>query len=340
MPHLPASLCIILLAIVGGKAVAEEPITRVACGSCYRPRLDRGIWKTIGETRPQLFLFMGDNIYADTVDMAIMEKRYRELTNLPAYQALQRSCRVLPIWDDHDFGSNDAGASYPKRKESRDQFLKAYPFPADHPIHDQAGVYHSWRGGPPGKRLQVILLDTRYFRSNLIEKRINRRKTLAPNTAPDATILGPAQWEWLDRELQKPADLRFIVSSIQVLATEHRFEKWSNFPVERQRLLNLLKTRKTERVVLFSGDRHLAEIASLPVRDSELPYPLMELTASGMTHAGAPPNANRYRIGKPWLNLNFGEAAIAWEGKVPSVTLRIRDLKGKIVREQEVNFPK
>lgn len=339
MPRLFAIVGTVLLLMLGGEVAAQDPITRVACGSCYRPRLDRGIWKVIGETRPQLFLFMGDNIYADTEDMMIMQKRYQELLDLPAYQTFQHSCRILPIWDDHDYGSNDAGADYPMRVDSKKQFLRAFPFPENHPIHDHSGVYHSWVAGPPGKRLQVILLDTRYFRSELLQKRINRRKTLVPNTSPNATILGAEQWAWLDRELQKPADLRFIVSSIQILATEHRFEKWENFPAERQKLLNLLRSRRSKRVILFSGDRHLAEIAALSPKESKLSYPLVELTASGMTHASAPPNLNRYRIGKPWLDLNFGEATISWKDKVPSVKLSIRDFTGKTVRNHTVTFP-
>src|ERR671935_24702 len=68
--------------------------------------------------------------------------------------------------------------------------------------------------GPEGKPLQVILLDTRYFRSPV--KRSGR--TVVPNTDPGATILGPAQWEWLERQLREPADLRLIGSSIQVVA--------------------------------------------------------------------------------------------------------------------------
>jgi hypothetical protein len=41
--------------------------------------------------------------------------------------------------------------------------------------------------------------------------------------------------------LRQPADVRVIVSSIQVLPDDHRFEKWGNFPAERRRLLALIR---------------------------------------------------------------------------------------------------
>ena len=50
-----------------------------------------------------------------------------------------------------------------------------------------------------------------------------------------------------------------MVSSIQILATNHGFEKWSNFPHEKERLLSLIKESKKP-VILVSGDRHKGAI--------------------------------------------------------------------------------
>jgi alkaline phosphatase D len=320
-------------------ALAEDPITRLACGSCYKPAKDLGLWEKIGATKPQLFLFMGDNIYADTEDMALMRARYDELHKHPGYLAFRKQCPILPIWDDHDYGANDAGADYPKRQLSQGQFLDNFEFAADHPARATPGVYHSWIGGPPGKRLQVILLDTRYFRSPIKVERINNRKTIVPNTNPGATILGGAQWKWLELELLKRADLRLIVSSIQVITTEHRFEKWSNIPGDRKRLIALLKKCATKRVVLLSGDRHLAEIAVMTRKESGLPYDLVDFTSSGMTHAGASVGPNRHRVGPCWTKNNFGTIDIDWSGNIPVPSLTIRDQDGKAIYRHPVTFP-
>jgi len=337
----------LLLAIAGPLAaadpvtrVAADPVTRVACGSCYKPRSDRGIWPVIASTRPDLFLFMGDNVYADTEDMTVMRKDYAELTRRPDFIEFRKAVPILPIWDDHDYGANDAGAEYPMREASQKVFLDVFGFPANHPARSRPGVYHSFVTGPAGKRLQVILLDTRYFRSALVQRRIDGRKTYLPNNDPTATMLGEAQWRWLESELRKPADLRLIVSSIQVITTEHRFEKWANLPRERQRLFDLLKRTASNRVILLSGDRHLAEFARLSSKESGLAHDLVELTSSGLTHAGAPNDSNRHRIGERYPGLNFGTLAIDWTPESPVVTLAIRDHKGIVVQEETVRFAK
>lgn len=328
---------VLLLALLG-ILPAEEPVTRIACGSCYKPKGDRGIWPVIASTKPELFLFMGDNIYADTEDMAVMRRDYAELMERPDFVAFRKAVPILPTWDDHDYGLNDAGAEYPKRRESRQVFLDVFQFPADHPARATPGVYHAFHAGPPGKRLQVILLDTRYFRSALKRPRVNGRLTYVPNEDPEATMLGEAQWNWLRSELRKPAELRIIVSSIQVITTEHRFEKWANLPRERQRFFDLLRTTKARNVILLSGDRHLAEFARISSGESGLPEDLLELTTSGLTHAGAPNDTNRHRIGERYPGINFGTLAIDWSAKHPAVTLAIRDHDARIIQEETVRF--
>jgi len=89
--------------------LAEEPVTRLACGSCYKPESDNGIFKIIAADKPQAFLFMGDNIYADTSDAEVMRKKYRRLNAVPDYAGLASSVPIIPTWDDHDYGLKDAG---------------------------------------------------------------------------------------------------------------------------------------------------------------------------------------------------------------------------------------
>ena len=105
------------------------------------------------------------------------------------------------------------------------------------------------------KKILLIGLDTRYFRSSLEGEKRNYQST----SDVSKTILGQQQWEWLERTFQNEADIIILVSSIQILATNHGFEKWSNFPHEKERLLSLIKQFKKP-VVLVSGDRHKAGI--------------------------------------------------------------------------------
>lgn len=320
-------------------SLGEEPITRIACGSCYRPKNDRGIFKTILKEEPNLFLFMGDNIYADTDDMSVLEKKYNELLKQPDYKSFAKKIPILATWDDHDYGFNDSGREFSKKNESQKIFLDSFRFPKNHAARLSGGVYHSAILGPKSKRVHIILLDTRFFRSALMTKKINGRKTILPSLEPTSTMLGEEQWKWLTEELAKPAELRLIVSSIQFIATSHRFEKWANMPKERLRFLTLLKKSKAIPTVLLSGDRHLAEVARLTREESDLTFDLYEMTSSGMTHAGGPDDASPSQIkGTYFRGINFGLIEIDWSKRKPNLTFNIKDIDGKTMSSTEVGF--
>ncbi|MCX8237363.1 MAG: alkaline phosphatase D family protein [Akkermansiaceae bacterium] len=319
---------LLLLSIL--PSFGEEPVTRLACGSCYKPERDNGIFKVISADKPQAFLFMGDNIYADTSDPKVMKEKYRLLNIQPDYAAFSKSVLILPIWDDHDYGLNDAGREFEMKETSAKLFFEAFNFPAEHEVRKTPGVYHSRIMGPEGKRLQIIMLDTRYFRSPLVKVKEGKRKVYVPQTGPEATILGEVQWKWLTSELKKPAELRIIVSSIQIINNKHRFEKWANMPDERKKFLELLRTSKSGPTILLSGDRHLGEVCQISHHFSHLPFELYEMTTSGMTHAGAPDDPSLHRVPGTYTRaINYGLIDIDWTNKKPSATLSVKNLQGK-----------
>lgn len=335
--NLPVKKILALLLIL--PSFSQEPVTRIACGSCYKPERDTGIWEVIAAEQPQAFLFMGDNVYADTDDPKVLQEKYQALLKQPDYAAFSKKIPILATWDDHDYGKNDAGREYPLKEFSARMFFDTFSFPVDHEARKTPGIYHAQTLGPKGKRIQVILLDTRTFRSELPQEKINGRKTYIPQTGPSATMLGPAQWKWLEALLKEPTELRLIVSSIQVLATAHRFEKWGNMPDERARFLTLLARSKPVPTILLSGDRHLAEVCRLPKSQSELPFDLYEMTASGMTHAGAPDDPDPLRVpGTYTRQTNFGLLDMSWQDSRPTVTLGIRTSKGELLTSTKVAF--
>ncbi|HEY8241295.1 MAG TPA: alkaline phosphatase D family protein, partial [Kiritimatiellia bacterium] len=245
----------------------------------------------------------------------------------------------LATWDDHDYGANDGGADFAERAASRDIFLDFWEIPADAPRRGHDGVYDVQMFGPPGKRVQVILLDTRYFRSPLA-----RDPDLSPDQGrykpsddPAATMLGDEQWKWLEAQLREPADLRLLVSSIQVLSDEHHFEKWGNLPRERQRLLDLLRDTKAAGVIILSGDRHRAEISLL---NEGVPYPLYDVTASAlnMSHPIDKPEPNSLRQGELVMDNNFGLLTIDWNKADPEINIQLRDLSDKVRVESSASL--
>ena len=116
---------------------AKNPPGVIAFGSCGREDNDRGqtkIWTAIQGQKPGLFLFLGDNIYGDSDDIVVLEKKYGELKAQPKYREFRESGAVIMgTWDDHDYGRNDAGAEYPIKKESQQAFLDFFDVPKDSP---------------------------------------------------------------------------------------------------------------------------------------------------------------------------------------------------------------
>src|SRR5690606_31116833 len=130
--------------------------------------------------------------------------------------------------------------------------------------------------------IKVIVLDTRYFRTELTKSTENNRR-YQPNEFGNGTILGEMQWQWLKDELNNSnSDFNVIVSSIQVLSSEHQFEKWANFPHETERLFKLIASSGAKGTFIISGDRHISEFSKTQI--DGMNSPLVDFTSSGLTH--------------------------------------------------------
>lgn len=322
-------------ALVGCKSPVargtDQPLRTIAFGSCINtnthPMLDRVL-----QTPFELFVLLGDNIYADTTNAAVMQRKYEALKQSPFFRGLRQKAPILATWDDHDFGGNDAGAEYPMKGQSQRLFLEFLDEPADSPRRQREGVYDAKVFGPAGKRVQIILLDTRYFRSVLMKGENNVVPSggrYIPNPDPEATMLGEAQWQWLEAQLQVPAEVRLIASSIQFLSEFSGGEAWANLPLEKQRLLRLLEKTKANGIIVLSGDRHWAELSRLERPGAT---PLFDLTSSALTqsHGRGTPTPNRYREGPTYHEANMGLIRIDWRQTGPEVTLELLDVTGTV----------
>lgn len=330
----------------------SRTLSRIAFGSCFRERDPAPIWEAVASYSPDAWIMIGDNVYADTEDMAEMRRKYRLLQEVPQFARMQREIPVLATWDDHDYGRNDAGAEYPMKAESQRIFLDVFNEPSGSERRETPGVYDAPVFGPEGSRVQVILLDTRYFRSPLVTAENDLPRAVGiggryiPNPDPRATMLGEAQWEWLEAQLRVPADVRIIASSIQVVAEDHRFEKWQNIPHERERLLRLIDATDAAGVVFISGDRHRAELSLFDPsraepgsgRNIDAGYPLFDLTSSSLNAGGRGwgNEINRHRIGNQYWEPNFGVIEIDWDQPDPIVSLQLKDVAGETVARYDV----
>jgi len=241
---------------------------------------------------------------------------------------------------DHDYGANDAGKEYPLKAQSQAAFLDFFGFAANHPIREQAGIYHSDIIEDAGRRVQIIMLDTRYHRDALnkrTDKRTPGQGDYLPSADKSRSMLGEEQWLWLSKQFLIPADVRIIVSSIQLVAYEHRWESWGNMPHERDLLYALINEANAENVFFLSGDRHLMEISvDVGQKGDKVPYPIWDFTSSGLTQAYSEVNeANSFRVGKVVRDTNYGMVEIKWAPKLQdsSVTFTAYGLGNKILEQ-------
>ncbi|NDU98374.1 alkaline phosphatase D family protein [Spirosoma terrae] len=313
----------------------QKPVTTIAFGSCSRQSLPQPLWDDVVAQKPDVWIWLGDNIYGDSENMDTLRTKYAMQKSNPVYQQLRQSASIIGVWDDHDYGVNDGGKEYPKRKESQQVMLDFFDVPTDSPLRKQEGAYSAHVYGPKGKRVKVILLDARYFRDPLKKGGADGKTNVAD---PSGDMLGETQWKWLENELtNSDADIHIIGSGVQVIPNDHIYEKWGNFPTSRQRLFNLIGKTKPKGAFFISGDRHIAEVSKLNVPG--LPYDLFDITSSGLTHVGKPrEEKNQHRVGEVIFKLNYGLVTINWDAKPLTATVRINGDEGATYLTQELKF--
>jgi alkaline phosphatase D len=320
---------------------------RIVFGSCYDQDLDASIWTEITKTNPDLVIMMGDNIYSSKAHKRPFFDQYRKMEKIESYRSLRQSVPFLATWDDHDYGVSDGGADNPDKVESKKAFSFHYPYIKDSTLLDQPGLYHSKmfggvkqgksRRSPVNKSLHVIVLDTRWNKSPWKQQEsVDGSKLILPSADKKSTLLGEAQWDWLEEQLKESSDIKILVSSMQVLADSHGFERWGQFPHERERLLSLINRIKPKNLILLSGDRHFASISKV-----DLPAygALYEFTSSPLNTPKGNIIENKSVYQFPiYVIENFGLLDIDLNNQ--KALIEIRNSKNEVINSVELKLKK
>ncbi len=288
---------------------------KIGIGSCLDQDFPQPIWQPIEEENLDYFIFLGDNVYGDSIfeNLYKMKRAYSKQEKLLPDFLDQTD--IFAIWDDHDYGKNDGGSDYKYKKLAENLFLDFWNVPINDVRRSREGIYFSENKVFFNKKYKLIFLDTRYFRSELKGKKGSYQK----NNDESSTILGKEQWTWLEKELNSNFDYLFIFSSIQIIPEDHGFEKWSNFPNDRTKLLEILEKYK-DRTILFSGDRHRSGIYK---RNG-----IIEITSSSMNKPGSSFfETDKYLIGETYPQENYSVLKILND----DINIDIKDKHGEIL---------
>ncbi|PCI03067.1 MAG: alkaline phosphatase [Flavobacteriaceae bacterium] len=338
MRHLPLSLLVLLLlsSCNQKKSITIEKSEdyfssdfTLAFGSCNNQSLANTLWPEITRNNPDVWVWGGDIVYSDTDDMEVMRNSYNTQKNKPNYQKFIQSVPVLGTWDDHDYGLNDGGVEYEQKDSVQQILLDFLGVDSQDPRRFRPGVFNAKTYQVGTNSIQVIVLDTRYFRTKLTKDPTGKKRYL-PSTDNTGTMLGTAQWDWLEATLSNSdASFNIIVSSIQFLSSQHGFESWGTMPHEQAKMEALILKSSAKNTIILSGDRHISEFSKKEI-GTQL-FPLIDFTSSGLTHSyeSFKGEENPYRIAPVVAVKSFGILKFNFETN--SVKFEIRGKNNQLL---------
>ena len=299
--------------MLGG--LANKPLTKFAFGSCNRNTWNQEYWQHIVAENPDLWIWMGDNIYANNYSTKDRMAAYDKMKAGKFYSMLRERVPLIGTWDDHDFRDNDRDGQWDGKEGSKQAAMRFLDMDAAK-VEGHEGIYQSYAFGPVGQRLKVILLDIRF----------NMNQTKRPYG-----LLGEKQWEWLRAEIDAGDFELLVIGSSQNVLNSSGAQSWAAFPAERAWLLQLL-SRIDPPVLFLSGDRHHADFSKVEVSGK----PIYEFMSSGLNWYNPIARTNNNRIGNPVCRVNFGVVDINWSKEVPELKLSIKSCTNGQLLQQTV----
>ena len=306
---------------------ADDPQSprRIVFASNLDPQKSTALWTAIAAAEPDLLILAGDNVRPAGTDAESLKVAYGQLADVAALKKLKATCPVLATWNEREIGNDVAAA--------QQAFLDFMEAPKDAPVRGRKGMYRAVSFGPADKSVQVILLDTRSFRTPQPHPKSGTYDRVWDETI---TMLGEPQWQWLESELKKPATLRILVSGTPIVDGDHGADTWAVYLHERDRLFRLLHDTKADGTLLVTGDRHHSGFAAV-----KTPFepPLIEMTGCAVDDAKAGKSLfpGRPDVGGVATDRScFGTILIDWAEADPAIRLQVRDETGKAIFDQKL----
>ena len=215
---------------------------------------------------PEAMLWLGDHVYLRPTDWTSKSgyiSRYTKTRSLPQLQQLLATCPHYAIWDDHEYGPNDANGSWIMKETALEVFElfwnnKSYGYP------DLPGIMTGFQMHD----ISVIMLDNRYNRTEQMQ---NGKEQ----------ILGMKQIDHLINLLKfSNSPYKLVAVGGQVLNTAKVYENHANYEEERNYLLRRIEEEEIKGVVFLTGDRHHSEVMKYEGKNG---IDIWEFTTSPLT---------------------------------------------------------
>lgn len=253
-----------------------------SCAYFNEPRYDRpgkpyggdsSIFESMAREKAAFMLWLGDNWYTREADYYSewgLWYRASHDRSLPILQDFWKAMPHYAIWDDHDYGPNDADKTYFLKDASRSIFMNYWA----NPSYGQNGeaIYTKVSYSD----CDFFLMDDRWYRSaDEMEPMLDGK----PNA--DKRMWGKKQLDWLKNALIfSKASFKFIVTGSQTLNVVSPYDCLQHYPIEFNELMSFLSQQKINGIVFLTGDRHHSEIVKYERPGN---YPLYDITSSPLS---------------------------------------------------------
>lgn len=315
----------------------QKKTISVGFGSCLKQNGSLKIFDAIKNEKIDLFLMIGDNVYGNSDNKDLSELRGAYKKQKQNFKKLNLNFPIEAIWDDNDYGLNDGGKEYPYRDLSKELFLDFWEIPANDIRRNRPGLYNQLSFTLDSLKIQIVFLDTRYFRDKLSASDnpgAKGKERYIPSTDTSLTMLGKKQWGWLKNILKKKTDVQIIVSSIQFLASGHGWESWNNLPHEKNKMEEIIDELGLDNIIFISGDRHRGGLYKKLTKSDNIIY---EITSSAL-NAPYPGEEEEglYRIGDTFKSENYGVINIDKSKRL--LSMKLKNIKGETIRFFEIEI--
>ncbi len=225
---------------------------KFAFGSCARTGSQHSVFSLIASREPTVFVHLGDMHYTNISrnDPRLYRAAWDTVLSSTAQGALYRTVPLAYVWDDHDFGPNNADLRSPSRPTARRvyrEYAPHYPLPADEALPQAAGdapIYQAFTLG----RARFILTDLR-----------SERTANKFDDGPNKSALGPLQKSWFLKELLTASRTHGIVfwgSSLPWIG-EPGGDSWQGYATERREIANFIAHNNIRNLCILCGDAHM-----------------------------------------------------------------------------------
>lgn len=234
-------------------APGTREVLRFGAVSCLKNTMTpRPLEHAADRTDLDLFLFLGDTVYADGAESPEeYNAKWRENLIKPAISGTRAATSALVTWDDHEVDNNfrpetiDSGVL----ANARDAFFSHSPL-----TRDEAYPNRLWRSFRWGDTAEFFVLDCRSERDR------------SSSDEEDWRYISTDQMAWLKSGLAaSPCVFKIIVNSVPISDFPSVFDvtssdRWEGYPQQRNEILSHIDDELIDGVLWISGDFHLASI--------------------------------------------------------------------------------